>query len=87
MRLVVDGQPVLFRKMADGKDGRPTPGLKADPDDGESRAVWTGLQARRGETVPVEIDEQSCVDPYIAYLDELFWEWNTPEDAAAFDDL
>ena len=69
---------------ADGKDGCPTPGLKADP---ESRMAWASLQARRGQTVPVELDERKTVGPYLAYLDELFWEWNTPGDADAFDDL
>ncbi len=87
LRLVVDGRSILFCKMADGKDGRPTPGLKADPDDAESRTAWASLQARRGQTVSVELDERTTVDPYLAYLDELFWEWNTPGDAEAFDDL
>ena len=26
-------------------------------------------------------------DPYLAYLDEFLWEWNSPEDADAFDHL
>lgn len=87
LRLRIDGRPIRFRKMRDGRDGRPTPGLRVDPDDAAGRVEWCELQARRGETVSLTVDEPAEVDPYLRYLDELFWKWNTPEDCAAFDDL
>ncbi|WP_375459971.1 hypothetical protein [uncultured Enterovirga sp.] len=86
VRLVIDGRRILFRKMRDGLDGRPTPGLRADGDDIEGRAAWAQLQARRGETVPLALDE-GPEDPYLTDLDEFLHEWKTPEDAAAFDGL
>ena len=87
LRLVVDGNAIVFRKMSTGRDGRPTLGLKADADDRESRLAWVKLQDRRGETVPVSMAAHQAVDPYLAYLDDFLWEWKTPEDAAAFDEL
>ena len=87
LRLLVDGHPIVFRKMADGRDGRPTPGLRADPDDGAGRAAWSMLQHRRGESVTIVPADPSGTDPYLAYLDTFFHEWNSPEDAAAFDGL
>lgn len=87
LRIRIDGRSILFRKMADGRDGRPTPGLKADPDDPSGRAAWAELQARRGESVVIDVDERKVADPYLVYLDELFHEWNSPGDAEAFDGL
>lgn len=49
VRLVVDGVSGDWRKMNDGKDGRPTPGFI--PIDEGSKAHWHGLQDRRGTWV------------------------------------
>lgn len=49
--LRVEGRTIRFRKMRDGRDGRPTDGLKPDPD---FLTIWRGLQARRGTLVTVE---------------------------------
>lgn len=46
VRLVVDGVAGDWRKLADGKDGRPTPGFKPITEPGRSR--WHDLQHRRG---------------------------------------
>ena len=43
--LVIEGTPVRFVKMRDGKDGRPTQGLR--PADPESHRFWRMMQARR----------------------------------------
>lgn len=83
--LLVDGRPVGFRKMVDGKDGRPTPGLKADD---SFKEFWKSLQPRRGEFIRVGLaNEQMLDDPYLAAVSRMMEEWETPEDAAAFDDL
>ena len=87
VRLLVDGRSIRFRQMENGWDGRPTPALKADPNHPESRAIWAELQSRRGQSVALALDDGANSDPYLAYLHELFWEWNTPGDAEAFDDL
>ena len=48
-RFVVDDVPGVWRKMADGKDGRPTQGFR--PDDAPTREHWHELQGRRGAWV------------------------------------
>lgn len=49
VRFVVEDVTGVWRKMADGKDGRPTPGFR--PDDAATREHWHELQARRGGRV------------------------------------
>ncbi len=49
VRFVVDDVTGVWRKMTDGKDGRPTAGFR--PDDEPTRAHWHELQARRGTRV------------------------------------
>ncbi len=44
--LRVEGRTIRFRKMRDGRDGRPTDGLKPDP---HFLTIWRGLQARRAD--------------------------------------
>ena len=61
--LRIDGRPIGFKKMKDGRDVRPTPGLRVDPDDAEGRTNWAELQTRRGEVVSIKVDETPAVDP------------------------
>lgn len=83
--LRVDGKPVLFRKMRDGVDGRPTPGIRPDE---AFKDFWSALyRDRRGETVEIELDETPSVDPYLAAISGLLSEWTSKEDAEAYDDL
>jgi hypothetical protein len=83
--LKVDGKPVLFRKMRDGGDGRPTPGIR--PDDA-FKDYWNRLyRERRGETVEIELDETPSADPYLAAVSDVMTEWASKEDADAYDDL
>jgi hypothetical protein len=85
MTLLVDHNPVRFRKMRDGADGRPTDGLR--PDD-EFRDHWQSLQQRRGEEVSIELaGGPSGDDPYLKSTAPLLTEWNSPEDAKAYDGL
>jgi hypothetical protein len=59
VRLYVAGKPGRWLKMADGADGRPTPGLKPGP---EVQKLWRTLyQERRGELV--ELSEGEPPEP------------------------
>ena len=83
--LRIDGKPVLFRKMRDGGDGRPTPGIR--PDDA-FKSYWNSLyRERRGEAVEIELDDSPLSDPYLAAVSCLMTEWASKEDADAYDDL
>jgi hypothetical protein len=82
--LLIEGTPVRFVKMRDGSDGRPTAGLR--PADAEARHFWRSLQARRGEQVQVSTAHLPH-GTYLASLSALLSEWESPEDAAAYDRL
>jgi hypothetical protein len=82
--LLVEGKPVRFVKMRDGRDGRPTEGLR--PADAEAHRFWAAMQARRGERVRVAIAETSG-NAHLASLGALLSEWDSEEDAAAYDRL
>jgi hypothetical protein len=84
LTLRIEGTPVRFRKMRDGSDGRPTPGLR--PADPAAKRFWDAMQDRRGETVRVALDE-AREDPQLASLTALLAEWDSPEDAEAYDRL
>ena len=49
--LIVDGWRGSWVKMDDGKDGRPTPGLKAV---GAARQKWHEMNGQRGTLVSIE---------------------------------
>lgn len=48
--LNVHGYEGIWKKMDDGKDGRPTPGIKAL---GNAKVHWHDLQDSRGEMVEI----------------------------------
>lgn len=51
--LIVDGVRGVWRKMDDGKDGRPTRGIRPL---GQTQAFWRTLyESRRGDVVTVEL--------------------------------
>ncbi len=50
IHLEVGGVRGVWVKMDDGKDGRPTPGLKGI---GKAREHWHGLQEQRGDIVTI----------------------------------
>lgn len=56
IHLEVNGMNGVWVKMEDGKDGRPTPGLKGI---GKAKAFWHGLQDQRGEIVTIKEVKQS----------------------------
>jgi hypothetical protein len=83
--LQIDGKPVLFRKMRDGADGRPTPGIRPDE---AFKDYWNTLyQGRRGQKVEITLDEIVPADPYLASISSLLSEWDSPEDHEAYNDL
>lgn len=83
--LRVDGKPMLFRKMKDGGDGRPTFGIRPDE---AFKEYWNCIyRERKGEAVEIELDDAPLADPYLAAISELMTEWTSKEDADAYDDL
>lgn len=83
--LRVDGMPMLFRKMRDGRDGRPISGIRPDE---AFKACWNRIcRERRGEAVDIELADALLADPYLATISELMIEWTSKEDADAYDDL
>jgi hypothetical protein len=76
--LLVDGRPTRWMKMRDGRDGRPTQGLKPTP---ETFPFWAAMQARRGEMISIlPADEPMHLQALAATLSE----WDDAEDEAAY---
>ena len=83
--LLIEGTPVRFVKMRDGADGRPTAGLR--PADADAKRFWHEMQSRRGEPVEIAETDGRLDGAYLASLSALLSEWESPEDAAAYDRL
>lgn len=83
--LLIEGTPVRFVKMRDGVDGRPTAGLR--PADPHAKRFWQTMQSRRGEQVQIAEADGLPEGAYLASLSALLSEWESPEDAAAYDRL
>lgn len=60
VELEVAGLRGMWKKMDDGKDGRPTPGIKAL---GKARDRWRELQADRGELVTIREIRAVTLEP------------------------
>lgn len=84
--LIIENKPVLFRKMRNGKDGRPTDGIRPDED---FKQFWKEMyEARRGETVSIELNSDFAPpDSYLKAVSSLLEEWDSVEDNEAFNDL
>ncbi len=82
LKLEVEGVTGDWVRMADGKDGRPTLGLKPV---GQTLAFWKSMKSRRGEYLEFKV-----VDPRDSYLSDVqktLSEWESREDEEAFNDL
>jgi hypothetical protein len=82
IRLAIEGTPGEWEKMADGRDGRPTFGLKPI---GRTREYWKGLKGRRGRLLDFKV-----LDPRDALMSDIessLTEWDSKEDEVAFRDL
>ncbi len=80
--LEVDGIVGRWQKMRDGRDGRPTSGIKPIE---AMRDVWARFRREPGRVV--DIREVRTADTYLALLEGTLSEWDTPEDEAAYRDL
>lgn len=82
LKLEIEGVRGDWERMADGKDGRPTFGLKPVAKTAE---YWKSMKTRRGEYLEFKV-----VDPRDAYLADVaktLSEWESEEDEKAFHDL
>ncbi len=84
--LIIEDKPVLFRKMRDGKDGRPTDGIRPDED---FKEFWKEMyETRRGEVVSIELNSDfNPQDSYLKALSTILNEWDSAEDNEAFNAL
>lgn len=80
--LEIDGIVGRWERMKDGKDGRPTLGIKPIE---AMRSVWARLRHQPGRVV--DIREVMTADSYLAALTPLLSEWDSPEDEMAYRDL
>jgi hypothetical protein len=78
----VEGVKGNWVRMADGKDGRPTLGLKPV---GKTLEFWKSMKSRRGEYLDFKIVDPR--DTYLADMQATLSEWESPEDEEAFRDL
>ncbi|MDP1729615.1 MAG: hypothetical protein Q8L54_00230 [Devosia sp.] len=80
--LEVDGIVGRWERMKNGRDGRPTPGIKPIE---AMRDVWKRMQSQRGRVV--DLRAVRTADSYLAALTPLLSEWDSPEDEEAYRDL
>jgi hypothetical protein len=82
LKIEIEGMRGDWERMADGKDGRPTLGLKPV---GKTVAFWKMMKPRRGEYLEFHI-----LDPRDSYLSDIqatLGEWDSEDDERAFRDL
>jgi hypothetical protein len=80
--LEIDGVVGRWERMRDGRDGRPTLGIKPVA---EMREVWARMRRRPRKVADVR--EVIVADRYLAGLTPLLSEWESPQDDAAYRDL
>ncbi|MEX0627390.1 MAG: hypothetical protein WEB63_04765 [Cucumibacter sp.] len=80
--LEIDGIVGKWQRMRDGRDGRPTLGIKPVA---EMREVWARMRKKPGRQVAVR--EVVTADSYLAALGPALAEWESPEDERAYRDL
>lgn len=81
--LRIEGRPVRFRKMRDDRTGAAGDGVRPEPSD---VPLWDALRASGSPRLTVEPAEARA-DPDLLALAATLTEWNSPEDAAAYDGL
>ena len=80
--LEVDGIVGQWERMKDGKDGRPTFGIKPVA---SMKDVWARMLKNKGSVVPIR--EVQLADSYLSAVQTTLSEWDSPEDARAYRDL
>jgi hypothetical protein len=82
LRLEIEGVAGDWEKMAEGKDTRPTQGLKPV---GRTREFWKSMRVRRGERLRFKIVDPR--DGFVEAIEKTLSEWESPEAELAFSDL
>ncbi len=82
LKLEVEGVTGDWVRMADGKDGRPTLGLRPV---GKTLEFWKSMKSRRGEYLEFRVVDPR--DTYLSDVQKTLSEWESSEDEAAFNDL
>jgi hypothetical protein len=82
LKIEVEGVRGDWERMADGRDGRPTLGLKPV---GKTFEFWKTMKPRRGEQLEFKILDPR--DGYLEAVQKLLSEWDSEEDEIAFRDL
>ncbi len=82
LKLQIEGVTGDWVRMADGKDGRPTLGLKPV---GKTLAFWNSMKLRRGEYLDFKVVDPG--DTYLSDVQKTLSEWESEEDEEAFNDL
>jgi hypothetical protein len=82
LKLEIEGVVGDWERMADGKDGRPTLGLKPV---GKTLSFWKSMKTRRGEYLQLHIIDPR--DHYLRDVQNTLSEWESEEDEVAFRDL
>ena len=80
--LEVDGVVGTWERMRDGRDGRPTLGIKPIS---HMKQVWAEMRRNTGRIV--HIREVVTAETYLSAVSRTLDEWNSPEDEAAYADL
>lgn len=84
INLEADGVVGRWLRMENGKDGRPTPGIKPE---GPMKTIWNEwFRTRKGERI--ELRPVQLADDFLKAGGKTFsTEWESPEDEKAFADL
>ena len=82
LKIEIEGISGEWQRMADGKDGRPTLGLKPV---GPTVDFWKSMKSRRGELLQFKIIDPR--DTYLADVEKTLSEWHSEDDERAFGDL
>jgi hypothetical protein len=82
LKLEIEGTRGDWERMADGKDGRPTYGLKPVS---HTIEFWKSMKSRRGEYLEFKIVDPR--DGYLEAVEKTLSEWESEEDEKAFNDL
>ena len=82
LKLDIEGFRGEWERMADGKDGRPTLGLKPV---GKTLAFWKSMKTRRGDYLEFKVIDPR--DTYLSDIQKTMNEWESEEDEMAFNDL
>jgi hypothetical protein len=80
--LEIEGTSGEWERAKDGSDGRPTMALKPV---GPTVAFWKAMKPRRGEWLKFKLLDRR--DAYLADIQSMLSEWQSPEDEMAFRDL